>query len=471
MRRNAILCILLSFSFALFSLSAVIGCKVHNHIFDVETQSEETLKSRATCVERAKYYYTCSCGQISGETFFEAGDFGEHEYSEEFSLDRELTEAETGIISRHCINCDARTDITQINHGDSKYIVKYVNYDGSILKLVLVDEGQNAVAPEAPLRNGYVFTGWSGDAVKVFDHLEIVALYEKRNYCNVSFVDYNGVILSEQTVLYGEAAIEPNHNEYEGYGFNGWDVEFDCVRRDLTITALYSINLYSVKFYNYDGNLLEEKKVPFGESAEEPDIPQYYIAPESFGQFATVYCSYRFKRWRGNFTRIKNDMEIYPEYERFTEKPVLALAITERTAESISAEIVLVNVKSYSGLSFFIEYDSGNKGSDDTQKRIDIERYSSDLIGYDLSDTTYVNVIGEVNGEVVQKYTDVLSFSWSNEGYADVNMILKVDFSIGQAFNISPSQIAIGVDSVSLIEKDGYSYVNIGSDDIIVINQ
>ena len=43
------------------------------HVFDKEVVEEKYLKSKATCTEKAKYYYSCSCGAVSTETF----EFGE----------------------------------------------------------------------------------------------------------------------------------------------------------------------------------------------------------------------------------------------------------------------------------------------------------------------------------------------------------------------------------------------------------
>lgn len=39
------------------------------HVFDKEVVEEKYLKSKATCTEKAKYYYSCSCGAVGTETF------------------------------------------------------------------------------------------------------------------------------------------------------------------------------------------------------------------------------------------------------------------------------------------------------------------------------------------------------------------------------------------------------------------
>lgn len=57
----------------------------------------------------------------------------------------------------------------------------------------------------------------------------------------VTFVDYDGTVLKIQTVRSGEnatAPIEPFRSEYT---FVGWDVPFDNIEGDLTITAQYEL--------------------------------------------------------------------------------------------------------------------------------------------------------------------------------------------------------------------------------------
>ena len=51
----------------------------HSHLYNKKVVSETYLKSSATCSKKAEYYYSCECGEV-GNTTFEDGDFGEHDY-------------------------------------------------------------------------------------------------------------------------------------------------------------------------------------------------------------------------------------------------------------------------------------------------------------------------------------------------------------------------------------------------------
>ena len=57
----------------------------------------------------------------------------------------------------------------------------------------------------------------------------------------VTFVDWDGTVLSTQTVGEGQAATAPADPYREGYNFIGWDADFANVTSDLTITALYEL--------------------------------------------------------------------------------------------------------------------------------------------------------------------------------------------------------------------------------------
>ncbi len=64
----------------------------------------------------------------------------------------------------------------------------------------------------------------------------------------VTFNDWDGTTLKTETVEHGSAATAPADPTRTGYTFTGWDVAFDNVTSDLTVTAEYEINTYSVTF-------------------------------------------------------------------------------------------------------------------------------------------------------------------------------------------------------------------------------
>lgn len=59
------------------------------------------------------------------------------------------------------------------------------------------------------------------------------------NLFTVDFVDWNGQVIARRFVENGQAAIAPTAPSREGYTFIGWDEDFSNITADLTVTALY----------------------------------------------------------------------------------------------------------------------------------------------------------------------------------------------------------------------------------------
>lgn len=59
------------------------------------------------------------------------------------------------------------------------YIVKFVDYDNTLLKEEKVEAGREAEAPMNPKRIGYIFKGWDKDYSNVNENLVVIATYEK----------------------------------------------------------------------------------------------------------------------------------------------------------------------------------------------------------------------------------------------------------------------------------------------------
>ena len=120
----------------------------------------------------------------------------------------------------------------------------------------------------------------------------------------VTFLDKDGNLIEEQYVVKGEGAVAPEAPEVEGYTFTGWDKEFDNVTSDLTVKALYDINIYTVTFIFIGlddiGIELKVENVEYGGSATPPD------APEVEG--------YYFVGWDKEFDNVTSDLTVSPVY-------------------------------------------------------------------------------------------------------------------------------------------------------------
>ncbi len=126
------------------------------------------------------------------------------------------------------------------------YIVTFVDWDGTVLKTQTVNSGSSATAPTVPNRSGYDFIGWDTDFSNVTSNLTVTAQYEKLYV--ITFVDYDGTVLKIEEVRNGGSATAPSNPTRDGYDFIGWSVDFSNVASDITTIAQYtSLNILKIK--------------------------------------------------------------------------------------------------------------------------------------------------------------------------------------------------------------------------------
>ena len=120
----------------------------------------------------------------------------------------------------------------------------------------------------------------------------------------VKFFDVDGNLLSSQLVIKGEAAEAPAEEDIpkiEHYHFTGWDKAFDNVTENLEITAQYAIDTFTVKFYDVNNHVVSTQTVEYGKAAVAPELPEVE--------------GYHFVGWEDAFDVVTEDLKIYPIYE------------------------------------------------------------------------------------------------------------------------------------------------------------
>ena len=179
------------------------------------------------------------------------------------------------------------------------YTVRFVDWDNSVIKSEEVTQGGSATAPENPTRTGYMFIGWDAEYSNVTSDLTVTALYAISTY-TVRFLDWDDEELKIEEVDYGESATAPEDPTRTGYTFTGWDTEYSIIMSDLTVTALYTINTYTVKFVDWDDEELKIEIVPYGESATAPEDP--------------TRAGYTFTGWDTDYSQIIRDLTVTALY-------------------------------------------------------------------------------------------------------------------------------------------------------------
>ena len=178
-----------------------------------------------------------------------------------------------------------------------------------------VTGGENVLLPNVvPTRKGYTFAGWSdgnktyaaGERYTVSQNVTFAAVWQKQTYA-VTF-DGDGGTLTEgeatQRVPYLESATAPVF-EKTGHVFSGWDKPFDGVQTDLTVKALWTPEMYTVRFLSR-----EQAELVSGDAAQSV----------AYGSAATppVYEreGYRLTGWSGDYSHITGHGVFYAQWEK-----------------------------------------------------------------------------------------------------------------------------------------------------------
>lgn len=187
------------------------------------------------------------------------------------------------------------------------YTVRFYDNANNMISEQFVVEGKSAIEPTEAERTveGYNFIEWDKSFNKVTSDLDVYGIYEKKAYI-VRFYDYNNELISEQTIMHGEAAVEPTEAEraVEGVNFVEWDKSFENVTSDLDVHGLYEAKTYTVRFYGLNSKLISEQTVKHGESAIAPTEEE--LKEEG----------YMFDCWNMSFENITSDLDVYAVYTK-----------------------------------------------------------------------------------------------------------------------------------------------------------
>ncbi len=223
-------------------------------------------------------------------------------YSFTFRLREEPT-AKTGdfTVAIGIEGTNKRTVIDTIEAPKPTFEVKFYNWDGELLDTQIVKEGGNAVLPKNPERVGYDFIGWDKSVSNIRENTEFRAEFKRKEY-TVVFVDWKNQQVEIKQFNHGDVLVPPEAKNVDGYTFTGWDNASAVVTQNMVVTAQYEANEYTIKFYDWDNNVIDTQKVKYGETAVVPDDP------EAEGV--------HFVNWlnAADYQYVCYDAAIYPEY-------------------------------------------------------------------------------------------------------------------------------------------------------------
>ena len=170
------------------------------------------------------------------------------------------------------------------SYVQSSFTVKWLNWDGSTLSEDTYSKGEYPTyTGPAPTRENdgdinYTFTGWNPSIEPVFADTTYVAVFSSsyvQSSFTIKFLDWDGKTLSESQYSLGAWPTYPGGNPTRAsdgdinYTFTGWNPSIDYVNGDATYVAVYSSSYtqstFTIRWVNYDGNVLETDYCASGE--------------------------------------------------------------------------------------------------------------------------------------------------------------------------------------------------------------
>lgn len=154
----------------------------------------------------------------------------------------------------------------------NQYTVTIDPADGTQPWTITQDYGTQIHIPDDPSREGHTFAGWDKEIPKTMpaENVAVTALWTVNQY-TVVFKDYDGQVLGSVSANYGEPVMSVASPRRVGYTFDGWSEQIPetMPARNMEVMAQYRINQYTITLAYADG-VTENKVITQGYASVVP---------------------------------------------------------------------------------------------------------------------------------------------------------------------------------------------------------
>ncbi len=225
----------------------------------------------------------------------------------------------------------------------NKYKLTYT-LDGEEYKSTEVNYGTAITPEDAPVKEGYTFSGWSEiPSTMPASDVTITGTFNINKYKLTYMVDGEEYKTSE--VDYGSTFTPETAPTKEGYTFSGWSaIPSTMPANDVTITGTFTVNKYTIT-YMVDGEILTTEEVAYGSTIAPPKSQKdgYDI---TWGAHPTTMPAYNITIY-GNYTTginslngEENDRQIFTPDGKRIDTPQKGLNIIRMSGGTVKKVVV-----------------------------------------------------------------------------------------------------------------------------------